>query len=133
MLVSPEIVEILTLAYCIFYNFLRDKAPLRYTPPRSFDVENVERGEFQYGDWRSGLSSQEGGLHSVKVVGSNNYKSTAKETREKFCYYFNTTYGAAPWQYNLYKLSCIQFKRHLRKQIGQKINLCIFNREGIFT
>ena len=34
---------------------------------------------------------------------------------------------------NLYKLSCIQFKRHLKKQIGQKINLYIFNREGIFT
>ena len=98
MLVSPEIVEILTLACCIFYNFLSDKAPLRYIPPRSFDVENVERGELQHGDWRSGLSSQEGGLHSVKVVGSNNYKSTAKETREKFCYYFNTPYGAVPWQ-----------------------------------
>ena len=34
---------------------------------------------------------------------------------------------------NLYKLSCIQFKRHLSKHIGQKINLYIFNREGIFT
>ena len=133
VLLSPENVEIITLVCCTLHNFLRDKAPLRYTPPGRFDVENLERGELQHGDSRSGLSSQEGGLRSVKVVGGNSYKSTAKETREKFCYYFNTPYGAVLWQANLYKLSGIQFKRHLRKQIGQKINLNIFNRECIFT
>ena len=98
ILLSPDNVEILTLACCTLHSFLRDKAPLRYTPPGSFDVENLGRGQLQHGDWRSGLSSQEGGLRSVKVVGSNNYKSTAKEMREKFCYYFNTLYGAVPWQ-----------------------------------
>ena len=98
ILLSPKNVEIFTLACCTLYNFLRDKAPLRYAPPGNFDIKNLERGELQNGNWRSGLSSQEGGLHSVKIVGSNNYKSTAKETREKFCYYFNTPYGAVPWQ-----------------------------------
>ena len=98
ILLSPKNVEILTLACCTLHNFLRGKAPLRCTPPGSFDVENLDRRELQHGDWRLGLSSQEEGLRSVKVVGSNNYKSTAKKTREKFCYYFNTPYGAVPWQ-----------------------------------
>ena len=57
-------------------------------------------------------------LRSKKVVGSHNYKST----RVNFCYYFNTPYGAVPWKDKfVQKLSCIQFKKHLRKQIGQKI------------
>ena len=90
ILLSPKNVEILTLVCCTLHNFLRNKAPLRYTPPGSFDVENLERRELEHGDWRSGFSLQEPGLRSVKVVGSNSYKSTAKETREKFCYYFNT-------------------------------------------
>ena len=97
ILLSLENVEILALACCTLHKFLCGKAPLGHTPG-SFNVENLERGELQHGDWRSGLISQEGGLRSVKVVGSNNYKSTAKETREKFCYYFNTPYGAVPWQ-----------------------------------
>ena len=67
-----------------------------HTSPRSFDIENLERGELQHGDWRSGLTSQQGGLRSVKAVGSNNYKSAVKETRQKFCYYFNTPYGVVP-------------------------------------
>ena len=53
ILLSPENVEILTLACCTLHNFLRDKAPLRYTPG-NFDVENLERGELQHGYWRSG-------------------------------------------------------------------------------
>lgn len=72
----------------LLQNFLCDKAPLRYTRPRSFDVQNLRRTELQHGDRRSGLSSQDGGLGSVKVVGRNNYKSTSK-TREKFSNYFN--------------------------------------------
>ena len=61
ILLSPENVEILTLACYTLHSFLRDKAPLRYTLPGSFDVKNLGRGELgeQHGDWRSGLSSQE--------------------------------------------------------------------------
>ena len=58
ILLSSENVEILTLACHTLHSLLRDKAPLRYTPPGSFDVENLGRGELQHGDWRSGLSSQ---------------------------------------------------------------------------
>ena len=96
ILLSPENVEILPLACYTLHNFLCDKSPLRYTSPGRFDAENLEKRELQHGNWRSGLSSQEEGLCSVKVVVSNNYKSTAKETRKKFCYYFNTPYRAVP-------------------------------------
>ena len=44
ILLSPENTEILTLACCTLHNFLHDKAPLRYTSPGSFNVENLERG-----------------------------------------------------------------------------------------
>ena len=74
-------VEILTLACCTLHNFYCDKAPSHCLHPWSFDFESVERGKLQHGNWRSGLSSQEGGFYSVKVVGSTNYESTAKETR----------------------------------------------------
>lgn len=74
----------------LLQNFLCDKAPLRYTRRRSFDVQNLGRTELRHGDGRSGLSSQDGGLRSVKVVGRNNHKSRSK-AREKFSYYFNIT------------------------------------------
>ena len=49
ILFSPENVEILILTCCTLHGFLRDKAPLRYTPPGSFNVEHLERGELQHG------------------------------------------------------------------------------------
>ena len=36
-------VEILTLACCTLHNFLRDKAPLCYTPPENFDAEHIKK------------------------------------------------------------------------------------------
>lgn len=85
---------------------------------------------------RSGLSSQEGGLRSTKVVGSNNYKSTAKETRENFCYYFNTTYGDAPWQATWQKKSTYTFlieKIFLRRNCCENLryfyNIAVFTKE----
>ena len=44
ILLLLENVEILTLVCCTLHIFLRDKTPLRYTPPASSDVENLERG-----------------------------------------------------------------------------------------
>ena len=44
ILLSPENVEILTLACCTLHGFFHDKVPLRYTSPGSFNVENLERG-----------------------------------------------------------------------------------------
>ena len=94
MLLSPENVEKVTLASCVLHNFLREKSPNRYTPPGSLDTECLEDGTINEGDWRS---EGNGGMHSVDVQGSNNYTLDAKETRERFCRYFNTV-GRVSWQ-----------------------------------
>ena len=41
ILLSPENVETLTLACYTLHSFLRDKAPLRYTSPKGFDISNI--------------------------------------------------------------------------------------------
>ena len=95
---SPENVEKVTLASCVLHNFLREKSPARYTPPGSFDAENLETGNIQEGDWR--VAGNSGGMQSVAVTGRNNYSFDAKEVRENFCKYFNSDVGSVPWQDN---------------------------------
>ena len=49
MLLSPDNVEKVTLASCVFHDFLREKSPLQYTPPGSFDSECLENSTAIYG------------------------------------------------------------------------------------
>ena len=95
MKIAPENVEKITLASCALHNYLREKSPLKYTPPGTFDTENLEDGCLYDGDWREDL--RDGGMRSIRVNGSNNYRADAKEIREQFCKYFNTV-GAVEWQ-----------------------------------
>ena len=44
MLLSPENVEKVTLASCTLHNLLREHPPSEYTPPGTFDLENIETG-----------------------------------------------------------------------------------------
>ena len=90
--VCPENVEKITLASCVLHNFLRDKAPL-YSPKDSIDFENTDEGKIELGTWRS----EQCGLTSVSITGSNNYRNDAKLIREHFCDYFNTS-GQVSWQ-----------------------------------
>ena len=68
--------------------------PSEYTPPGTFDVENIETGSVKHGDWRSQV---EEGMRSIGPTGSNNYKKDARIIRDEFCKYFNTV-GAVSWQ-----------------------------------
>ena len=90
---SPKNVEKVTLASCVLHNFLRDKAPAKYTPPFSFDREDLESGEIHLGDWR--CSSE---LENLNISGRNTYTKTAKEVRDGFSEYFNSPEGSVPWQ-----------------------------------
>ena len=92
MLLSPENVEKVTLASCTLHNFLCE--PSEYTPPGTFDVENIETGSVKHGDWHSQV---EEGMRSIGPTGSNNYKKDARIIRDEFCKYFNTV-GAVSWQ-----------------------------------
>lgn len=60
----------------------------------------------------------------MKVVGSNNCKSIAKETRETFCNCFNTPYGADLWYYLAFSL-----KKARRTRLATKLTYGFFNRE----
>ena len=81
------------LASCVLHNFLRDKAPAKYTPPFSFDREDLESGEIHLGDWR--FSSE---LENLNISGRNTYTKTAKEVQDGFSEYFNSPEGSVPWQ-----------------------------------
>lgn len=96
ILLSPENVQKITLASCVLHNFLREKTPSGYTPPGSLDVEDIENGRVNDGEWRSESSEA---LRSIRVTGTNNYKPDAKAVRDQFCDYFNTV-GTVPWQDN---------------------------------
>ena len=93
ILLEPEIVEKITVASCALHNFLREKIPLQYSPPGTFDSENLENRSTQNGEWRNNLES----LQSIRVSASNNYTTDAKKIRDDFCRYFNTN-GSVPWQ-----------------------------------
>ena len=90
---SPKNVEKVTLARCVLHNFLRHKAPAKYTPPFSFDREDLESGEIHLGDWR--CSSE---LENLNISGRNTYTKTAKEVRDGFSEYFNSPEESVPWQ-----------------------------------
>ena len=95
MLLSPENVEKVVLASCALHNFLREKSPLRYTPPEIFDGEDQETGRIIPGSWRSNGENKV--FHSVNFSGSNNYNRQSKDIRDRFCEYFITD-GKVPWQ-----------------------------------
>ena len=85
---SPENVEKVTLDSCVLQNILRKKSPLKYTSYGSFDSEDIESGRIIPGNWR--LNRADESMYSVNVVGCNNHFQNCKETREKYCEYFNT-------------------------------------------
>ena len=94
---SPKNVEKVTLASCVLHNFLRDKAPAKYTPPFSFDREDLESGEIHLGDCR--CSSE---LENLNISGRNTYTKTAKEVQDGFSEYFSSPEGSVPCKKSSY-------------------------------
>ena len=86
-----ESIESVVLACCALHNFLRKKSST-YTPPESFDQENIGDGTYQLGarcdpDFFHNLQRRSGGQVSLQT----------KTVRGKFCTYFNGE-GSVPWQ-----------------------------------
>ena len=94
ILVDPENVVKVTLACCVLHNFLREKVATQYTPSGTLDAENVATGATNLGDWRDAGGNV---LQSTGTERRNNYTNDAKEIRDHFCTYFNSS-GAVPWQ-----------------------------------
>lgn len=95
MQLSVDNTEKVVLASCALHNFLRENSPSKYTPPGSFDYEDLETGLTQDGSWRSETQTL---LPQIRLGGVNTYTFDAKEVREEFCSYFNSVEGSVPWQ-----------------------------------
>ena len=95
MSVTPQSAEKIVLASCLLHNYLRTESPSRYTPSGTCDRESIASGVVTPGDWRN-----EGNcFQPLAQQSGNRYSQTAKDVREQFSEYFNTT-GQVPWQDN---------------------------------
>ena len=52
-----KIFEKITVASCVLHSYLREKILLQYSPPGTFDCENIENGSIQNGEWCNNLNS----------------------------------------------------------------------------
>ena len=93
--VSVENAEKITLASCVLHNFLRQRSPENYSPPRSFDTKNFADGTVQDGEWRIRVEAAR--MQPLFGTRDNNYTINAKEVRDRYCAYFNSDAGAVPW------------------------------------
>ena len=75
MLLSLENTQKVVLASCVLHNFLRNKSPSPYTPPRSLDRENAN-GNLIEGDWRTEINDCQCG---------NNFSRNAKLVPDFAC------------------------------------------------
>ncbi|CAH2005050.1 unnamed protein product [Acanthoscelides obtectus] len=98
MLLEPEKVEKITMACVTLHNFLRRNAQAKdlYTPPGSFDAEDLELGTLTEGAWRKDSEVLQSFLPIKKVARKSSY--IAKEIRDEFSEYFVSEIGQVPWQ-----------------------------------
>ena len=101
MNLSPEKVEIITLACCVLHNFLRTKVTSLqvYMPPGSVDMEDPDTHTIHQGEWHSG--PQPAGLLPLAQQGSNRHSNTAGHLRDSLSQYFVSDHGSVPWQWNM--------------------------------
>ena len=101
IIAKVETVVAITKAVVALHNYLmisQNKfGDIRYCPSGFTDAEN-SIGTIQAGEWRTETHVYEG-LRPLGHSGSNNYSRTAKETRDDFMQYFNSTEGEVSWQW----------------------------------
>ena len=94
---EPSKVVTITKAACVLHNYLRTGSLTRYTytPPNLVDQEDTETGQIIHGAWRQEPEC----LNPIAASSDRNPSLQAKQVREEFCSYFNTS-GAVSWQDN---------------------------------
>lgn len=95
---SPTKVSTIALACCHLHNFLRQKKETIYLQ-NGFDIEDTNSGQMHYADWRN----EDVHLDGLACTQARNPSNEAKEIRNKFCQYFNSSSGAVPWQNKVYE------------------------------
>nr|CAH7734666.1 unnamed protein product [Callosobruchus chinensis] len=96
--VKPDTTEALVFTCIHLHNFLRRHAvsKKRYSPPGTFDIENVDTGEITPGSLRRD-SVGDTGMISLKKV-PRKARNDAKFIREEFVNYFMSPEGSVSWQ-----------------------------------
>ena len=94
---NPNKVESVVLTCISLHNFLRRdaKSVRTYTPPGTFDTEDLETGKITQGSWRS---EDERGLLDLQRI-PRNASQEAKEIRKEIGQFFISE-GKVPWQDN---------------------------------
>lgn len=98
MQLKVENAEKITKACTYLHNYLRKSKTSRplYTPPGSFDTEDLENGVIVNGTWRS-ITCNDTGLTDLQRV-PRRPPIDAKLVREEFKEYFMTPQGKVEWQ-----------------------------------
>ena len=94
---SVDTVEAITKACVCLHNYLKQTDNAGYTPDGFVDSECCNAGPIE-GSWRFVVSNQQSAITSVGEIGSNNFGQEAKDVKEKFLNYFNSTEGSISWQ-----------------------------------
>lgn len=87
---SPTKAKIVVMACCHLHNLLMKQK--NYIRHGEVDIEDCVTGTVMHGTWRN-----EPMLLSIERTRAGNSAALAKQVRDDFCEYFNTT-GAVPWQ-----------------------------------
>ena len=95
IIANVDNVKFITKATVALHNFLMKHVTNLYCPTDFVDQEDI-RGRVP-GNWRDDVNDFQGML-PIGNQGSNNFARTAKEVRNAFKDYFNSTEGAVAWQ-----------------------------------
>lgn len=94
MAVKVPITIKIVKAACAIHNWLRLTSPTTYTPPYSYDYEDIVNATIIQGEWRSELSQ----LVSMSRTRINNRpKKIAQQVRDRYRDYFNGEWSVE-WQ-----------------------------------
>ncbi|CAH3186394.1 unnamed protein product, partial [Porites evermanni] len=89
---NVALVEKIVQATICLHNYLRFTESANYTPAGFVDCEDSS-GNIIPGDWRSEVSSDEGGLRHLNQIGGNRYTFEAGRAGDDFKSYFNSPEG----------------------------------------
>lgn len=93
--VELKYVQDIVMACAYLHNFLRRNTRSRsvYSPPGTFDCEDIDVGKVIPGTWRD----DEQRLTDLRILGRN-ATTRAKAVRDEFMHYFMTQQGRVAWQ-----------------------------------
>ena len=90
--------KLIVQAGVCLHNYLLKTDNARYVPGGFADCYSGS-GDIVEGGWRAEAADERSSaLRPLGHQGSHNYMYDARDTRERFCAYFNSNEGAVPWQ-----------------------------------